>query len=403
LGQLSYALNAVFGSILVLVIIMVDYCSRSNTDIVQRRIFLGMLFCAVAGMLSEFAWVYFIDGMTVENKPLFMGIASFYYFFTPLCFCSIFLCAYYFIHREKKHLDLVWLIFFVVNGLNLVFILANFFYPLYFSLQAPGNVFFPGKIYFVYLIFCYMPLFVSAVILLMAPPSVKKLHNGFFIALMIILLLLLIRDIRRGFFRDSLIFWPVLCFVFLLIYLFVVRRDSRLDALTGVGNRYSFNEFTDRMARLEGKRGLFPEKYAIIMLDMDHFKRINDTLGHCEGDHALQDMAKILRDNIREGDMATRYGGDEFVVVCKGMDDTAPIVERIQQGIDALNKQHNRPYHLKMSYGAGIYIAGGKVNGGQPIQEFMEGIDALMYRYKSEHSDERRAIHFALVSSGGKV
>jgi diguanylate cyclase (GGDEF)-like protein len=182
----------------------------------------------------------------------------------------------------------------------------------------------------------------------------------------------------------------------LYIYLFIVRRDSRQDALTGIGNRFSFNEFVDKMTRLEGKRGVAPEEYAIVMFDLDGFKEINDTLGHSVGDQALQDMAEILRNNIRDGDMPVRWGGDEFVVVCRNISDTSVIIRRIQEALDRFNDRKIRPYRLQTSYGAGVYIAGGAANGGLPIQEFMESIDTRMYSYKYEHSEKRKKSEEAL-------
>lgn len=91
-----------------------------------------------------------------------------------------------------------------------------------------------------------------------------------------------------------------------------VRQQAIHDALTGLFNRRYLEETLPREVSASKRRGA---PMAIILLDVDHFKAINDTFGHQEGDRTLQRLAMMLDDNTREGDIACRYGGDEFVLV----------------------------------------------------------------------------------------
>jgi diguanylate cyclase len=90
------------------------------------------------------------------------------------------------------------------------------------------------------------------------------------------------------------------------------RKEAHSDALSGVSNRKGFDE---RLLVLLGdlKRGGDP--FALVLVDMDHFKWINDTHGHTAGDNVLKEFGALLKRVVREGDFVGRYGGDEFALL----------------------------------------------------------------------------------------
>jgi diguanylate cyclase (GGDEF)-like protein len=95
------------------------------------------------------------------------------------------------------------------------------------------------------------------------------------------------------------------------------------NALTGIGNR----RHADRALATVG-----PDD-GLAILDLDHFKRVNDKYGHAVGDRVLFDLANFLATTIREGDTVARFGGEEFLVVMKRVGDQAgPTIERLAQG-----------------------------------------------------------------------
>lgn len=116
------------------------------------------------------------------------------------------------------------------------------------------------------------------------------------------------------------------------------RRAKRLqvmaleDALTGLWNRRAFD---DRVLELVGDATQLP--LAMLLLDVDRFKQVNDTFGHQVGDQALQQVATHIREVLREADFAARLGGDEFVVLlpATGLDDAVAIAERIRSSVEA--------------------------------------------------------------------
>jgi diguanylate cyclase (GGDEF)-like protein len=217
----------------------------------------------------------------------------------------------------------------------------------------------------------------------------KRYYFTVFIRLLVFFFIVSIFDFL---FTTTSLAWPWETAALLYSYFFIVQSYVRIDPLTDIGNRLSFNEFTDVLSRHNSG-----ESWAIVMLDMDHFKMINDTLGHQEGDRALCDMAAILKNCATKNDFVARYGGDEFVLttrVEKGdKDKILKLMGEIQAEIDQVNAKKNRLYKLEISYGYDIYTADGK----QSMEEFLNHIDSLMYTHKQER---RRASDFKEEAAG---
>jgi len=114
-----------------------------------------------------------------------------------------------------------------------------------------------------------------------------------------------------------------------------LRETSLRDGMTGLYNRRFLEEFIDTVMKQAVRDN---ETYSILMLDVDFFKMVNDTYGHDVGDQVIVAIGKVLRENIRESDLAIRYGGEEFVVMLHNATDegTMQVAEKIHRSFNEL-------------------------------------------------------------------
>jgi two-component system cell cycle response regulator len=149
------------------------------------------------------------------------------------------------------------------------------------------------------------------------------------------------------------------------------------DALTGVHNRRHFMaRATEELKRCRRHR----HQFGVLLFDADHFKRINDTLGHPQGDKVLVAIAASLRKALRETDLVARYGGEEFVVGLPEtpLDHTMMVAERLRAGIEALEIDGmDRP--VTVSVGVCAYPA----STSDSIAEMIALADEALYRAKA--------------------
>jgi diguanylate cyclase (GGDEF)-like protein/PAS domain S-box-containing protein len=150
---------------------------------------------------------------------------------------------------------------------------------------------------------------------------------------------------------------------------------SLVDELTGLYNRRGFMAVTEQHVAAIHRNDKLP---VILYADLDGLKKINDTLGHHEGDHAIIKTAEILNDTFRTSDIIARLGGDEFVVLAAiGKEESAEsLTNRLQERFSAHNLQPNRPYDLSISVGVVHF------DGESSIQEVTARADRIMYEDK---------------------
>jgi len=158
------------------------------------------------------------------------------------------------------------------------------------------------------------------------------------------------------------------------------RRRSTLDPLTGLFNR---NALEQRLAELDGQPSNPDEglSHALLLCDLDHFKRINDLLGHAAGDAVLQDIAYTMRATLRAGDSIYRVGGEEILVILPGADRAAAaeIAERLRRAV-----RRRRPVGVAVTVSVGVAVSGAdRVD----TDDLVNRADAALYLAKASGRD----------------
>jgi diguanylate cyclase (GGDEF)-like protein len=158
------------------------------------------------------------------------------------------------------------------------------------------------------------------------------------------------------------------------------------DGLTKIFNK---KYFLDRLESEFAYAVRHRTPLSLVMFDIDHFKKINDTHGHLAGDYALSTLAKVVSDTIRQEDVFARYGGEEFAVICRGIDLNGAIAfgERIRRCVDAQAFVYNG-VDIKVTVSVGV-AAVPEVGMKEPMELVGAADDAL---YQAKRQGRNRVI-----------
>ncbi len=173
-----------------------------------------------------------------------------------------------------------------------------------------------------------------------------------------------------------------------------LQEMARVDALTGVANR---RRFFDQIKKEWSRAQRFGRPVSVFIIDVDNFKKYNDTYGHLEGDKCLREVAQELQSHInRPGDLLARYGGEEFAVLLPetSLDDARQVAEKCRAGIEGLQIPHEKNEQwgvVTISVGTSCGIPD-KANG---YADLLEMADQVMYDSKTGGRNKVSAIEQA--------
>ena len=170
-----------------------------------------------------------------------------------------------------------------------------------------------------------------------------------------------------------------------------MERMATTDGLTGIFNRRTFNERLNEAIARAQRTG---QKLSLIMCDVDHFKKVNDTYGHDAGDEVIKRVAKLLKESARETDSVARYGGEEFCVIMEVTDGPGAVVmaERLRESIkQQVFTANGVKFGVTQSFGVAVYPTDA-----ENAHDLLVSADKALYHSKQNGRD-RVALYDALT------
>jgi diguanylate cyclase (GGDEF)-like protein/PAS domain S-box-containing protein len=169
------------------------------------------------------------------------------------------------------------------------------------------------------------------------------------------------------------------------------------DALTGLPNRVLFR---DRLEVVLGRAKRERKKVAVLLLDLDNFKRVNDMMGHSVGDGLLMHVAEQLRNSIRSSDTVARLGGDEFVLILDGLhtvEEAERIAEKLLVKLRAPLAIGTETFSPTASIGISLYPEDGDLP-----DDLLNNADSAMYTAKAEGRNTFKAFNYAMAAASSR-
>ncbi len=178
----------------------------------------------------------------------------------------------------------------------------------------------------------------------------------------------------------------------------IIRYQAVYDQLTGLPNRILFNErLSASLRQIKNSKRML----AVMFLDLDRFKKINDTLGHAAGDRLLEVFAARISDTLRSTDTVSRWGGDEFTVLLPNInspEDAVRTAQRIQEKLKPVFKLEEQSLHVTSSIGIAIYP-----DDGEDAETLVKNADAALYRAKERGRNNYQFYNSTINPQGSEL
>ncbi|NLC04499.1 MAG: GGDEF domain-containing protein [Tissierellia bacterium] len=360
-------------SILILIIILYQLSNKDKLKSDTYRIYLGLVQVTIFMLLIDITSRF--DGNHGSLYIMLNHISNFLVFALNLLIPSLWLLyVHYHIFPDSiKNKNLLHVLV-GVNTLNIILLIISMPFGWFYHIDE-NNMYKRGPFY-VITIFITIAMIITAFLWIYS--NKKKIAKRHYFSLQFFAVPPIIGMILQTlFFNLPLTLNGMVISVF-LVFLNIQRNTINTDYLTGVGNRNNFDiELENKISKASSGK-----PFGGVMVDLFDFKSINDNFGHDMGDRALIAAAEILASSIRNQDILSRVGGDEFYIILDvdNRETLDLIIQRIEKSIEEYNKSSGMPYTLKFSIGYDLYDHKTKMTADQ----FTKHIDTLMYKDKEK-------------------
>lgn len=359
--------------IIICLIMFFSSCAMSEKHMIHNRIF-RMLILSTMILLALESITWMLDGhATPFLIIIYYIITILLYLLTPLPSALWALYVNLQLFHDTKKFKKEAILFGIPIAVNALITLTTPLTGWWFTIDA-NNVYQRGILYPLMALISFMPIVYASISILVHR---KRISKNLTILMLLFMVPPILGSVVQVLFYGTTLLWSSITVAIFLVYSNVQSNQIFIDHLTGVFNRRQLDVLlTDRIKAAKNKQPL-----SCILLDINHFKAINDTLGHVVGDEALKDASAILKSSIRKGDVLARFGGDEFIILTD-VDNEATlqdVSQRIHENARQASRTMDRPYTLDFSIGYAVY----RPDSGWDKKDFIAYVDALMYKNKA--------------------
>lgn len=360
---------------MVAICVIMYFANRNTNDRtqVQNLLFRLLILSNMALLILE-AITWLLDGHPSPVLiPLYYAVTTLLYVLTPLPAVLWVLYVNWHIFPSMRKLRWGMYAFGIPFAICAILSLITPLTGWMFTIDA-NNIYQRGVLYPLLAIVSFFPIVYASALVLIHKKRISEK-----IARLMILYMLppVIGTLAQVLTYGITVLWSSITVSIFLIHTNIQSNQIHLDHLTGAINRRQLDIIlNDRISGAQNKQPL-----ACILLDVDHFKAINDTLGHIAGDEALRDASTLLQGCIRKRDLLARYGGDEFIIITDIDNDKTlgELCQRIRQAVESFNKNCQRNYTLGFSIGSAVYDP----DSGWSKDRYIAYVDSLMYLDKN--------------------
>jgi len=357
---------------LILLIIYIQLKIEGEKYFLEHRLFKFIVLSSMFVISMEATgWAY--DGHPGQAARIIVTTANILLLTTniiPLIICTLYLDFQ--IHRNNNRVKVFLIPFTVLFTINACFSITAPINKLYFHIDT-NNVYHRGS-FSIPIIIIYLILFIYNILSVLT--NWKRINIKNRLIMLLFLFPPLIGFSLQMIFYGLFTSWIGVCISILMVYTTFQNQAMKIDYLTGLYNRRQLDFYLKSKINSLSK----DHKLAGIMIDIDHFKQINDKYGHDLGDRALEVTSQILKCFFNHDEFIARYAGDEFVILFD-VDDEATLIKKVanlHRQYILFNNKGEEPFKLQISVGYAIYQQGGEQNS----DDFLIHLDNLMYKNK---------------------
>lgn len=359
---------------MVVVCVIVFFSSRNmpGSRLMHNRLFrLIIVSVGILLVIESLTWLF--DGTSSQTAfYVNYGITICQYLLTPLpaLFWGLYVRCQLFQNTERLRADAI--IYGIPIVVSTLLTITTPFTNLMFFFDST-HTYHRGVLYPVLAAISLLPILTSIVCVVV---NGKRVTPKYAKLLLFVPVAIIGISLAQILFYGVTLIWSGITLAMLFAFMNLQKDQVYLDHLTGIFNRRQMDIILSDRIRM-AKEG---RTFSCVMLDINHFKMVNDRLGHVAGDEALKDASNILKSSIRKSDFLARYGGDEFLIVADVDDDEAlqSLIERINHNSKEFNENMQRPYQISFSTGQAIY----QPQSGWNEDQLIAHVDKLMYQSK---------------------